>query len=110
MARVWTATAAGLLAASLAACVSAPSDAPAWFNERNAAEAGTYPSLRDVPSDTIANTNAAHWRALEQDVAEAGAAMRAHPRAEPASSEQDPAAFVDAARRDLEAARDAHPQ
>lgn len=102
--------AAGLLAASLAACVSTPPDAPAWFNERNAAEAGSYPSLREVPNDTIANTNAEHWAAVEQDVTEAGAAMRANPRAEPASPAQDPAAFVDAARRDLEAARDAHPQ
>jgi hypothetical protein len=36
--------------------------------------------------------------------------MRASPRAEPAPPDQDPAAFVDEARRDLEAARDAHPQ
>lgn len=110
MARGRKAMAAGLLAASLAACTSAPSDAPGWFSERDAAEAGTYPSLRDVPRSTIANTNAAHWSAVERDVTAAGEAMRANPRAEPATPDQDPAAFVDAARRDLEAARDAHPQ
>lgn len=110
MARWDKAMAAGLLAASLAACVSTPSDAPGWFQERNAAEGSTYPSLRDVPRHADANTNAAHWAALEQDVKEAAIAMRASPRAEPATAEQDPAAFVDEARRDLETARDAHPQ
>jgi hypothetical protein len=98
------------LAATLAACASAPADAPTWYQERNAAEAGAYPSLRDVPRTTDANTDAAHWRAVEQELAAAGAEMRASPRAEPAPPDQDPAAFVDEARRDLEAARDAHPQ
>lgn len=110
MARWDKAMAAGLLAASLAACVSAPSDAPGWFQERDAAEAGSYPSLRDVPRRTDANTNAAHWEAVEQDVMAAAAEMRASPRVEPATAAQDPAAFVDEARRDLETARDAHPQ
>jgi hypothetical protein len=102
--------AAGLLAVSLAACVSAPSDAPAWFAERDAQDAGTYPSLRDVPRTTVANTDAAHWQTVEQEVVAAGQEMRANPRAEPASAGQDPAVFVDEARRDLETARDAHPQ
>jgi len=101
--------AAGLLAASLAACVSAPSDAPGWFRARDAAEAGAYPSLRDVPTRTDANTDSAYWAAVQQEVWAAVQEMRAHPRATLAPPE-DPAAFVDAARRDLETARDAHPQ
>ena len=102
---------AGLvLAGSLAACVSAPEDAPAWFHEREANVASTYPSLRDVPRRTEANTDPAHWEAVRQQVLAAAAEMRASPRAEPASPDQDPALFVDEARRALEAARDAHPQ
>ena len=104
------ALAGAVLAASLGACVSAPEDAPEWFQQRAAAEAGTYPRLQDVPTKTDANTDPAHWEEVRRNVLSAGLTMRAHPRAEPATAEQDPAAFVDAARRDLEAARDAHPQ
>jgi len=100
----------GLAATALAACVSAPEDSPGWFQERAAVEAGTYPRLQDVPRATDANTDDAHWRGVRSDVLAAGEAMRANPRAEPAAPDQDPAAFVDEARRDLEAARDAHPQ
>lgn len=110
MGRWQQALAAGLLAASLAACVSAPEDAPAWFQERAAAEAGTFPSLRDVPHRTDANTDPAYWDAVRQEVEVAARDMRANPRNEPPASDQDPAAFIEEARRDLETARDAHPQ
>lgn len=110
MARWVKAAAASLVAASLAACVSTSEEGPAWYQERNAAEQGSYPSLRDVPRGTAANTDAAFWAALKADVLAAGAAMRANPRSEPASLDQEAAEFVDDARRELEAARDAHPQ
>jgi len=101
----------GLAAAALAGCVSAPAEAPAWFTERDQAQDNTFPALRDVPRDSIANTDATHWRAVEADILAAGAAMRASPRAAPASeADEDPATFIDEARRDLEQARDAHPQ
>lgn len=107
----WTQiAAAGLAAAALAGCVSAPADAPAWFNEQNARDPGTYPSLREVPRTTVANTDAAHWEEVEQEVTAAGTAMRASPRAEPAPADQNPAAFINEAREELEQARDAHPQ
>lgn len=100
---------AGVLAGCLGACVSAPADAPAWFHEREAATGQTYPNLRDVPNHTDVNADPAHWDAVAADVRAAAAAMRASPRAEPAPPE-DPSGFVDQARRELEAARDAHPQ
>lgn len=110
MARWRRAVAAGLLAASLAACVSAPADAPEWFQERAAAEAGTYPNLRDVPRRTDANTDPAHWNQVREDVGAAARDLRSNPRNEPPAADEDTAAFVDQARRELEAARDAHPQ
>ncbi len=100
---------AGFLAGCLGACVSAPSDAPAWFLARDAATEQTYPNLRDMPTRSDVNTDAAHWDAVAAELNAAAAAMRASPRAEPAPPE-DPSGFVDQARRELEAARDAHPQ
>lgn len=98
-------------AAFLAGCVSAPDNAPAWFNERDQAADNTYPSLRDVPRQSIANTDPRHWRGVEAEIVAAGAALRAHPRSAPASEgEQDPATFIEDARRELDQARDAHPQ
>jgi hypothetical protein len=104
------AMAASLVAASLAGCVSASPEGPAWYQEQNASAPGTFPNLRDVPRGTAANTDPAHWAALKADVLAAAAEMRANPRSQPASLDQDAAEFVDAARRELEAARDAHPQ
>lgn len=99
----------GLLAACLGACVSAPSDAPAWFHEREAATAASYPNLRDVPTRSDVNTDPAYWDAVAAEVRAAAAQMRASPRVELAPPE-DPSGFVEQARRELEAARDAHPQ
>jgi hypothetical protein len=101
-------TLAAILAAALAGCVSAPSDAPAWFVERDRAEDGAYPSLRSVPRTTVANTDANHWRAVERDVVAAGQAMKTNPRAEPAPP-TDPEGFIAEAREELEETRDAHP-
>jgi hypothetical protein len=80
---------------------------PAWFAERAEADARGYPSLREVPTETIANTDPAHWSEVEREMAAAAAALRSHPRAQYTAPE-DPAAFVEQARADLEAARQAH--
>ena len=101
------ALAAATLVIALAGCASSD-NAPAWFNERSAEEDSSYPSLREVPRGTIANTDAAHWAAVEADLTSAGQAVKAHPRAQPATEAEDPAAFLDEARRDLEEARQSH--
>lgn len=100
---------AAVLAASsaLGACASASSDAPAWFAQEAGAPSEGYPSLHDVPTTTTANTNAAHWATVQQEVLAAGAAMRASPRATPAGP-TDPADFIADAQSDLEEARQAH--
>lgn len=102
---VFLAAAASL---ALAACASTPENAPAWYAEREAQTRGDYPQLRDVPRDTIANTDAGHWATVEAEVMAAGQALKTNPRAEPAQP-QDPNAFVEEARQDIEEARQAHP-
>lgn len=96
----------GLLA--LAGCVSTAGQ-PAWFHERQAEAEGGFPSLRDVPPGTIANTDPAYWAAVEADLRAAREAMENHPRAEPAP-DQDADAFVEQAREVLEEARTARPE
>ncbi|MEZ6021895.1 MAG: hypothetical protein R3C16_00350 [Hyphomonadaceae bacterium] len=96
-----------LAALTLGGCVSAPANAPEWFSERNEQAAGDYPSLREVPRGTSANTNAAYWDRVEAEVVAAGEAVRANPRSEPAP-DTDPADFIEEAREDLEETRQAH--
>ena len=67
-----------------------------------------FPSLREVPRDTIANTDAAHWAAVEADMKAAGQEVRSNPRSAPASATQSPAEFLDEAREDLDEARQSH--
>jgi|CXWL01.1.fsa_nt_gi predicted lipid-binding transport protein (Tim44 family) len=103
--------AAGLFSVfALGGCVGASEgQTPAWFAARQTAEEEGYPSLRDVPRTSTANTDVDHWSAAEADLMAAGAALKAHPRAQqPTSAEQDPAAFMQEARGALEAARLAH--
>jgi hypothetical protein len=102
---------AAIVATSLLICLAGcagTTEAPAWFAERSAENDAGYPALRDVPRGTIANTDAGHWSAVEADLVAAGQAVKAHPRAQPATETEDPAAFLEAARQDLEAARLAH--
>lgn len=95
--------------AALAACASAPpSDAPAWYGEATQDAGAGYPSLRDVPRTTVANTDMAYWEAMKADLMAAGEALRSHPRAAPAVLSDESAAFVEQARQELEAARQAH--
>jgi hypothetical protein len=93
------------LAAGLGACVSTPGgDAPEW------ADAEGFPSLREVPvGGTSATTNPAHWRAVEADLLAARQRVQANPRAQDtAAPVEDPAAFIDEARQEIEATRDSH--
>jgi hypothetical protein len=101
-----TAVLAGLLA--LAGCVSPSGEMPAWFNEAQAESEGGFPSLREVPRTTTANTDAAHWSAVEADLIAAGEALKNHPRNEPAPP-QNTDEFVEQAREELEESRQAHP-
>jgi hypothetical protein len=94
------------LALGLGGCVSA-AEPPAWLGERAEADE-SYPSLRDVPREHDANTDARHWRTLERDLVRAGRALKTHPRAQPATTAEDPAAFLEEARRELEETRQAH--
>jgi hypothetical protein len=91
------------LVIGLAGCVSAPEgEAPDWAND------GGFPSLRDVPRGSAANTDPAYWAAVQTDLMQAGEAVRNHPRAAPAAESQSPEEFLAEAQRDLEQARLAH--
>jgi hypothetical protein len=92
------------LALGLAGCASSNGQAPAG----SAARDSGYPSLREVPRTTIANTNAEHWSAVEADLKAAGEELWASPRAQPSTEAEDPAAFLDAARQELDEARQSH--
>jgi hypothetical protein len=98
---------AGLLA--LSGCVSSSGEAPAWIDERAAEAEGGYPSLRDVPRTTTANTNAAYWARVEADLLQAKEELQSNPRSEPAPP-QGTDEFVNQAREELEESRDAHPE
>jgi len=86
------------LGIGLAGCASA----------ETAANDPAYPSLRDVPTGTEANTDAAHWAALEAELLAAREALQNNPRSAPASATESPAEFLEEAREDLEEARDSH--
>ncbi|MBL8536481.1 MAG: hypothetical protein JNM59_03670 [Hyphomonadaceae bacterium] len=92
------------LVAALAGCASAPAGAQQGAGD----DASGFPSLRGIPTTTDANTDAAYWSSAENELIAAGAAVRAHPRAQPTETSEDPAAFVEEARRDLERARQSH--
>ena len=98
---------AGLLA--LSGCASSSGEASSWIDERAAEAEGGYPSLRDVPRGTTANTDPAHWAAVEADLMQAKAELENNPRNEPAPP-QGADEFVNQAREELEESRDAHPQ
>lgn len=92
------------LAMALGGCVNTPGGStPEWANAEG------YPRLREVPAGgTSATTNAAHWRALEADVLNARAVAQAHARAQAPATQEDPQAFLEQARRDIEATRNSH--
>ncbi len=98
---------AGLFA--LGGCISSSGQAPDWFNEAQAEAEGGYPSLRDVPQRTTANTNPAYWARVEADLVRAREELKNNPRAEPAPPANSDA-FVEEAREVLEESRQAHPE
>jgi len=100
---------AALVAASgLGGCISSGSEVPEWFAQRSVEQDASYPSLRDVPRGTTANTNAAHWARVETEMVAAGQAVKDNPRSEPAAQGENPAEFIDEAREDLEETRASH--
>jgi hypothetical protein len=90
---------AGLLALTTA-CASA--------GEQPGSSGESFPDLREVPREHQANVDPEYWAALERELAAVGQAVRSNPRAEPATAAQDPAAFLEDARRELEETRNAH--
>ncbi len=106
--KIFVLAAAGVSVLALGGCVgSAGGQPPAWFAEQVAEEEGDYPSLREVPRTTIANTDRAHWAAAERQMMRAAAELRSHPRAQPGPP-TDPTAFLQEARGALEATRRSH--
>lgn len=91
-------------AAMLSACASSPeAETPAWFEQRQAElDAQGAPPLQGIPRGTIARTEPGYWNNLDQDLAAAEAAMKAHPRATPPG---DAAANAAAAEAEEAAAR-----
>jgi hypothetical protein len=92
------------LAAALGACINTPDGAtPEW------ADAEGYPSLREVPvGGTSATTDPQHWQAVEAELLAARAQVEANPRAQEGEPVEDPTAFVDDARREIEETRSSH--
>ena len=89
----------------LAGCVSTPAEeTPAWVAEN----AQGYPSLRDVPRTSDANTDNAHWLVVEREMLAVGEAVKSHPRAQPVATPDGPTVFLEEARGALEQARRAH--
>jgi hypothetical protein len=96
-------------ALALFGCASASEgETPAWMAENEADGAAGYPSFRDVPRVSDANTDAAHWAGVQAELLAAGEAVKNNPRAQPATAADDPALFLDQARAELERAREAH--
>lgn len=96
-------------ASALGACASSGStQTPAWFSERERSVPNTFPSLRDVPSGTNANIDAAYWARLQAELTAVGAEVRSNPRSQPVTAADDPNVFLEQTRADLERARLAH--
>lgn len=95
-----------LLAAGLGGCASSAEQAPEW-----ATDASGYPSLREVPrGGTSANTDAAHWNAIEADLLAARATVEANPRSQhnAAPPVENPEQFLEDARSEVEETRNSH--
>jgi hypothetical protein len=92
------------LAVGVGACVSSPEGAaPDWADTRG------YPSLHEVPAGgTSATTDARHWRALERELLAARRRVESNPRSQDTPAVEDPNAFIEEARREIEETRNAH--
>lgn len=102
------ALAALLAATGLGGCITGNSEVPEWFEQRSVEQDASYPSLRDVPRGTTAEVDAEHWEAVETDLVAAGRDVRNNARSQPATTTEDPAQFLEEARRDLEETRASH--
>lgn len=96
-------------AAALSACASTETaDTPAWFDQRQAElNAQGTPSLRGIPRGSNVRTDPAYWSALDQELAAAEAAIRAHPRASPPGDAAANAAAAEALEAEARAALEA---
>ena len=92
----------------LAGCMTSHAETPAWFQERSAARDSSYPSLRDVPHGTIANTNAQHWAEVQRELEAARTQLQSNPRSQPSTEPDDPNGFVAQEQQELDQARQAH--
>ena len=92
------------LAIALGGCVNTTvGGTPDWANAEG------FPNLREVPAGgTSANTSAAHWDGVEADLLAAREAAQANPRAQEPATQEDPQAFLDEARREIETTRNSH--
>ena len=92
------------LAIALGGCVNTPvGRTPEWANTEG------YPNMREVPAGgTSANTSSAHWNGVEADLLAARAAAEANPRAQAPATQEDPQAFLEEARREIETTRNSH--
>ena len=57
---------------------------------------------------TDANTDAAHWAAIERELLALGESVKTNPRAQPATATESPSEFLNKAREDLEQTRRTH--
>lgn len=92
---------------AVAACAFALWGCAGSSGGQEAAGEQGYPSLREVPRTTIANTDQGHWNEVEQQMMQVAAELRANPRAQPGPP-VDPNAFLQEARGELDATRRAH--
>lgn len=97
---------AGLL--GLGGCINTRVDTPEWFAQRSAENDSSYPSLRSVPRTNDAETDQAHWDAVQAEMLAAGQEVRNNPRSAPASEAEQPEEFLEEAQQDLEQARQSH--
>ena len=78
------------------------------FTQRSAENDSSYPSLSSVPRTNDAETDQAHWDAVQAEMLAAGQEVRDNPRSEPATQTQAPEEFLEEAQQDLEQARQSH--
>lgn len=99
--------AAGCVALFVSGCASA-GPLPADIAAQAESIPDTYPELTDVPRISDANTDSAYWAQVQAELLAAGQTVRANPRSQPVTAADDPALFLEEARRDIEEARQSH--
>lgn len=109
-AKLFRAVVLAFVAASLSGCAMfrGKDDSPAWFRQRvSELKKGKYPQLASVPNTVPSNKSPAEWKATEDQLQSAAAALEASPRAAAAAPEAAAAAgaFEAQARKEATPAR-----